>query len=142
MSEIGESGEAIASAEDARLNRRSRRVRHRRRKRIALWTVAALVLLTTAGALTWGALGDDVRKVTVAGATFETNLRLAEHHGDVYVYVPVNATVRDLVLSTGEKVDDAKIREFLDQLDTVRPGEHTLEVDGEKLHVIVDGIDE
>lgn len=113
--------------------------RSARMRSIIAGAAAVLVALAVALPLLWPRAAD-VREVEVAGTTFTTNLDVREEGGYVYAYLPVNADVGAVVLTAENPDDTARIREFLQDLDTLVPGEHVIDLTDSHLHVIVDGI--
>ncbi len=114
----------------------------RSRARLLWLGVAAAGLVALGSLLWWNWPATDVETVTVLGVEYSTNLRLDEHDGYTYVYVPVNTDVGTAVLQVEDAGDRAQIRAFLDSLDTLLPGEHVLALSDANLHFIVDGMDE
>lgn len=116
--------------------------RPRAPRRRALWIAAAAVAVAI-GALVWlNWPAQDVESVTVGGAEFATNMQMEEQGGYVYAYIPVNTDVGDVVIEVADAEDNREIREFLDSLDTLVPGEHVLALSDSNLHIIVDGMSE
>lgn len=115
-----------------------------RSRRRALWVVAAIVVVAAvvAGLLWWNQPEEQLDTVTLHSVEYTTNLRMDEHNGYAYVYVPVNTDAGEAVLEVEDEADSAEIRAFLDGLDTLVPGEHVLELSDANLHFIVDGMEE
>lgn len=118
--------------------------RHPRRSRAqARWIGIAAGGAVVAAAIAWWAWPvSDVETVTAYGIEYTTNVKVEEHGGYVYVYVPVNAKTGSVVLEVENKKDSQHIREFLDSLDTFVPGEHVVSTSEMNLHFIVDGMAE
>lgn len=120
--------------------------RGRRATPKAIWMIAigiALVVLTLLAALLWlnRPEVDETSVVTVQGVEYVTNVTVEEQDGYVYVLMPVNSDAASVVLEVADDRDNAKIREFLDGLDTLVPGEHVLSLSDANLHFILDGIE-
>lgn len=114
-----------------------------RSRKKALWIGAAASAAVVAGAALWWLWpAQNIEVVNVLGVDYTTNMQIEEHGGYVYVTVPVNAAVNSVVVEVEDKSDSQKIREFLDSLDTLVPGEHVLALRDSNLHIIVDGMDE
>lgn len=112
-------------------------------KRPWLWVVVAGVVAAIIVVVVLLAGGDDkTSTVTVYGTDYTTTQNIDGHNGYVYVYIPVNAETSDVIVEVENPGDTAKIREFLDGLDTFTPGEHIVELSDSNLHFIVDGIEE
>ncbi|MBL3700610.1 hypothetical protein D3228_13320 [Leucobacter luti] len=108
-----------------------------------MWLGAGAAAAIAAGALTWSLWPvQDLDTHTVLGVEVTTNLEVAAHGGYIYVTVPVNADASEAVLHVPDEGDNLRIREFLDGLDTLVPGEHVLALSEANLHFIVDGIEE
>lgn len=125
--------------------RRPRHGRGPRRKRG--WIIAGgavLVALAVLAAALWLNRPDanTPSTVTVQGVEYVTNVEVEEQDGYLFVYLPVNADTADVVLETPNAADTRQIREFLDGLDTLVPGEYVVSLSAANLHFIVDGIDE
>ncbi|MBC9936170.1 MULTISPECIES: hypothetical protein [unclassified Leucobacter] len=114
-----------------------------RPRRTLLWAGGAAAAALTVGALAWWNWpAPGVADVTILGVDYTTNMEVEEHGGYVYVTVPVNSDPRSVVVEVGNAGDDQEIREFLDGLDTLVPGEHVVELRASNLHFIVDGLAE
>lgn len=126
-----------------------RRVRQRRRALprwawitgIGVCVGIALAVIAVAIWLNWPKT-DETSVVTVHGVEYVTNVQVEDHNGYAYVQMPVNSDTASVVLEVADSADNEKIREFLDGLDTLMPGEHVLSLNETNLHFIVDGIDE
>lgn len=118
--------------------------RPRAPRRRALWIAAsAAAVAVVIGALVWlNWPAQDVESVTVGGAEYTTNVRMDEQGGYVYAYIPVNTDVGKVVIEVADEEDNREIRDFLDSLDTLVPGEHVLALSEANLHIIVDGMSE
>lgn len=125
-----------------------RRARHRRGTRPnRVWLIAGgvaiLVLAVLAAALWLNRPAEEApNTVTVQGVEYVTNVEVEEQGGYVYVYLPVNTETGAVVLEVADSADSERIKEFLDGLDTLVPGEHVVSLSESNLHFIVDGIDE
>ena len=125
-----------------------RRVRPRRSMKPKLvWLIAggvAVVVLVVSAATFWlnKPEVDAPTTVTVQGVEYVTNVEVEAQSGYVYVYLPVNTDPETVVLEAPIEADTQQIREFLDGLDTLVPGEHVVSLSEVNLHFIVDGIDE
>lgn len=114
-----------------------------RPRRKLLWAGGATAVALAAGAVLWANWpAQDLDVVTVLGVDYTTNMQVDEHGGYVYVTVPVNSDAGSVVVEVGDAGDNAEIREFLDTLDTLVPGEHVVELQRSNLHFIVDGLAE
>lgn len=108
-----------------------------------VWLGGAIAAALVLGGLAWW-IGSTqtVKTVTVLGVDYTTNLEMDVYDGNVYVSVPVNTNTGEAVLKVDNKEDNEQIREFLDSLDTLVPGEHALALSETNLRFIVDGMAE
>lgn len=135
---VNEKAEELEGHEESELVAKAPRVRRK-----GLWIGGAVAAALLLGALAWWFWpASNVQTVSVLGADYTTNMRIDDHNGYVYVYVPVNADVKRVVVQVADKADSKEIRGFLDTLDTLVPGEHVLELSNSNLHFIVDGMEE
>lgn len=137
-------GESREPSDDARQARAeaSKPTRSRRRAAWIATAVAAVVVLVLAALLSWNRPAGGGEPVTVGGTEYTTNVRMDEQGGYVYAYIPVNTDVGEVVIEVADEEDNREIRDFLDSLDTLVPGEHVLELSDSNLHFIVDGMAE
>jgi hypothetical protein len=113
------------------------------RTRVVWIAIAAAGVVALIAALlisTWPK--ENLATVTIGGVGYTSNMEVEEFNGYVYVFIPVNTEVDDAVVEVDDADDSRKIRDFLDSLGTLVPGEHVLELSNSNLHFIVDGIEE
>lgn len=117
-------------------------------RKMRRWVVIAVVGVLLAAGAVWGitALSDAPGAATkvyeINGIEFTSSVEITEEATGVYLYLPVNADMAEVVVSTPDPEFTAALREQLDELDTFVPGEHVLELPDMTVHVIVDGIEE
>ena len=143
----GQSGQPSSTqpeAEGPRTRRSLRPRRSSRPRRRAVWIAAAAVLAAVVvAALLWtNCPKTGAEPVTLGGVEYTSNVRMEEQGGYVYAYIPVNSDAGGVVIEVADAEDNREIREFLDSLDTLVPGEHVLALSESNLHIIVDGMSE
>lgn len=120
--------------------------RRRRRRRVVVAVALAAATALGAGLLACLMLcshpGEPLEQVTAGGVTFTANVPITEYRGVPYAQLAVNADVAETTIEVPEPADRARIRAFLDGLDTLVPGKHVVELSTGDLHVIVDGMGE
>lgn len=111
------------------------------------WVVRGLLAALLLGLAVASLLGSDtgraeVRTVQVQGVSLRTNLEVSAgvSAGVVYVTLPVNTALGDVVLELGDAAEDAAIRAFVSGIDTLRPAEYELLLDDVALRVLVTGM--
>lgn len=114
------------------------------RLRRGLWIAGAVLLVIVIGVAAWllWPKQQQTETVTLIGTEYTTNMPIEEHGGYVYVTIPVNSDTRDVVIEVPDETDNARIRDFLDELDTLVPGERVVALSDSNLHVLVDGMAE
>jgi len=111
------------------------------RLRRGLWIAGVALLVIVIGIAAWLLWPkQQTETVTLLGTEYTTNMQIEEHRGYVYVTIPVNSDTRDVVIEVPDETDNARIRDFLDELDTLVPGERVIALSDSNLHVLVDGI--
>lgn len=134
--------DAGADSAPARRDRR-RKVHSTRRLTVIISAVIALI----AGGVIWavialGGSGKATAEYDIQGMTFTSNVMIADEPSGIYLYLPVNSDMTEVVVEAEDPRVTEALRAQLEQIDTFIPGEHVLELDQLTIHVIVDGIEE
>ncbi|MBV0894666.1 hypothetical protein [Microbacterium sp. NC79] len=102
-------------------------------------------------ALSLGAIGvtmvgpaasDGLTSYEIAGEQITSNVVITDEPAGIYLYLPVNADIDNVVFESENPAFAQQLRERLAHLDTFIPGEHVVELGEITVHVIIDGIDE
>ena len=119
---------------------------------VSRWRTRMLVVVAcvlAAGLGSWGVfalVGDrqapSATSYVVGDTTIVSSAEITEEATGAYLYLPVNTDVGDVILELDDPQATARLREQMEQIDTMVPGEHRVEIPGLAITVIVDGLDE